>query len=201
MPDADPTPTATAPVPNVSGYVRRARRLADLSQRDLAAHIGLAQPRVARIEGGRPVDVATFARILATAGLRIAVVDGSGTEVPPMPDDVLRDAGRRRQPAHLDVRTAPEFPSPTMVARHREPDPRESWHHRREERDRRRAISGSDASVEQPTARTLAAWHLERRQSRLAAAQARARQRPWFDDDFPEDIHLDPSERDPARGA
>lgn len=154
-----------------SGYVRRARRLADLSQRELSALIGIDQSQVARIEAGRAVDVATFARMLAAAGLRLAVVDSDGVEVRPMPADVMRDGGGRRQPAHLDVRAAPDRPSPEMLARHREPEPRISWHHRRTERDRRRGELGIDATHEQPTMRSVAQW----RRANEAARRERAR--------------------------
>ncbi len=154
-----------------SGYVRRARRLADLSQRELSALIGIDQSQVARIEAGRAVDVATFARMLAAAGLRLAVVDSDGVEVRPMPADVMRDGGGRRQPAHLDVRAAPDRPSPEMLARHREPEPRVSWHHRRTERDRRRSALGIDATHEQPTVSSVAQW----RRANEAARRERAR--------------------------
>ncbi|MGX5697525.1 helix-turn-helix domain-containing protein [Agromyces soli] len=159
------------PMPDLSGYVRRARRLADLSQRELSALIGVHQAQVARIEGGRGVDVATFARILAAAGLRLAVLDASGAEVHPMPRDVMRDRGGRRQPAHLDVLAAPDRPTPEMLARHREPEPRESWHRRRDARDRRRRRLGLDASHEQPTRSSVARW----RAARQAARRERAR--------------------------
>jgi transcriptional regulator with XRE-family HTH domain len=158
-------------VPDLSGYVRRARRLADLSQRELSTLIGVDQAQVARIEGGRGLDVATFARILAAAGLRLAVLDASGAEVRPMPQDVMRDRAGRRQPAHLDVLAAPDLPTPEMLARHREPEPRESWHRRREARDRRRRRLGLDASHEQPTRSSVAQW----RAAKHAARRARAR--------------------------
>jgi HTH-type transcriptional regulator/antitoxin HipB len=136
--------------------VRRARRVADLSQRDLAAIIGLAQSRVSRIESGHDVGVETFARILGVAGLRIAIVDDTGAEVSPMPPDVLRDGAGRRQPSHLDVHAAPELPIPRLLLRRADPRPRESWHHRRPERDRMRSSSPAEGIPEQPTAGAVA---------------------------------------------
>ena len=53
---------------DVGGYVRRARRLADLSQRDLADILGLSRAAVGRLESlpGR-VDIPTMEAILALA--------------------------------------------------------------------------------------------------------------------------------------
>jgi HTH-type transcriptional regulator/antitoxin HipB len=151
--------------------------LADLSQRELARLIGIDQARIARIEGGRSVDVATFAQILAAAGLRLAVVDAAGDEIEPMPPDVMRDRAGRRQPAHLDVLAAPDRPTPAMLARHREPEPRTSWHHRREERDRRRRELGLDAWCEQPTASSVAQWRRVHEASRRERARIAAQRR------------------------
>jgi HTH-type transcriptional regulator/antitoxin HipB len=100
--------TAPQPVFDTSGYVRRARRLADLSQRELATQIGVDQSAISRVEGGRDLEVNTFLRILATANLRVAIVDASGEEVTAMPGDVVRDRAGRRKPAHLDVHARPE---------------------------------------------------------------------------------------------
>lgn len=134
------------PAIDVSGYVRRARRLADLSQRDLATRVGMAQPTVARVEGGDDLGVRALERILATAGLRLAVVDTAGEAVAPMPADGFRDRAGRRLPAHLDEHAKPENATIAMLLHDCEPlDGRESWHHRRAERDRlrRRATPAS----------------------------------------------------------
>ncbi|HET8926521.1 MAG TPA: hypothetical protein VFN24_01670, partial [Microbacterium sp.] len=109
-------------------------------------------------------------------------------------DDVMRDAGGRRQPAHLDVHTAPEHPTPDMLAHYRESQPRVSWHFRRSERDRRRRVSGAAAAADQPTQSTVAEWKREQRRRRLAAAKVQARRELEFDD-YPDDIHIDPRER------
>jgi transcriptional regulator with XRE-family HTH domain len=84
--------------------VRRVRRIADLSQRQLARHIGVSPSTVGRIEAGSIMPtLPTLERILATAGLRLAAVDAEDRLVPPLPDDDLRDGGGRHYPSHLDV--------------------------------------------------------------------------------------------------
>src|SRR5690349_2206294 len=86
-----------------SRYAARARRVADLSQREVADLLGLSRATVGRIESGAMrVDTATLGSILALAGLRLAVLDPTGSEVAPIPPDVLRDHAGRRLPSHLD---------------------------------------------------------------------------------------------------
>jgi HTH-type transcriptional regulator/antitoxin HipB len=156
---------------DASGYVRRARRIADLSQRELAAHVGVTQSQISRIEAGRDVTVAAFARILARAGLRVAIVDGDGTEVEPMPDDVLRDRAGRRPPAHLDVHAVPERPIFRLLLRSVDATPRPSWYYRRPDRDRLRTASGI-VPYDQPTLRSLSAAHREQNLARRTRIQA-----------------------------
>ncbi len=94
----------STPEVDVPGLIRRTRRTADLSQRDLAARLGVDQSTVARWEMGETIpDVLTFARLLAVAGLDLKVVDAAGESVPPMAQERPRDRQRRRFPAHLDV--------------------------------------------------------------------------------------------------
>ena len=88
---------------DVSGVIRRVRRAADLSQRELAAVAGVSPARIARIEtGAASVSVGLFQTLLAAAGLHLAVLDGDGKEVAPMRADGLRNAAGSRFPAHLD---------------------------------------------------------------------------------------------------
>lgn len=141
----------TSPGLDVSGYIRRARRLADLNQRELAAFVGVHQSVIARIERGRDVSVQVFADALSAAGLRLAVVDSDGRELPPMPADVFQDRAGRRQPSHLDVRAAPDVPTTQRLLRGTDAMQRPSWHARRPERDRQRAASGARAADEQLT--------------------------------------------------
>jgi HTH-type transcriptional regulator/antitoxin HipB len=86
-----------------SGLVRRVRRAADLSQRQLAALAGVSPACIARIEtDAASVRVDLFQTLLAAAGLRLAVLDGDGKEVAPMRADGLRNGAGSRFPAYLD---------------------------------------------------------------------------------------------------
>lgn len=89
----------------VPGLVRRIRRILDVSQRGLAARIGVSQSVVARWETGRTSPrMSALERLYALAGLRSSVHDSeSGAEVEPMRDDGARDRGGRRYPAHCDL--------------------------------------------------------------------------------------------------
>jgi transcriptional regulator with XRE-family HTH domain len=89
----------------VPGLVRRIRRILDVSQRGLAALIGVSQSVVARWETGRTSPrMSAMERLYALAGLRSSVHDVErGGEVEPMRDDGARDRGGRRYPAHCDL--------------------------------------------------------------------------------------------------
>jgi transcriptional regulator with XRE-family HTH domain len=93
-----------------SGLVRRARRIADMSQRQMAAAARVSQAAISRIEAGGSVpSIALLQRILGVAGLWLVVVDRDGHVVLPMEDlaDNLDGAGRR-YPSHLDTILDPE---------------------------------------------------------------------------------------------
>jgi HTH-type transcriptional regulator/antitoxin HipB len=89
----------------VPGLVRRVRRILDVSQRGLAALIGVSQSVVARWETGRTSPrVSVVQQLLRLAGLRALVHDAeSGEVVEPMRDDGARDRADRRYPAHVDL--------------------------------------------------------------------------------------------------
>jgi transcriptional regulator with XRE-family HTH domain len=90
---------------DLSAVLRRARRLADLSQRELARSCGIPVSVVSHAEAGRRgMSVELLARILAVAGLRLAVLDVDGCEVGGMAGEAVRDGAGRRYPAHLDTR-------------------------------------------------------------------------------------------------
>ena len=94
---------------DVAGALRRIRRRADLSQRELAEASGVSQSSLSKAEAGHrglPVDL--LARCAVLAGLRLALLDESGTEVPTMAADAVRDRAGRRFPAHLDTRYGDE---------------------------------------------------------------------------------------------
>ncbi len=90
---------------DLPGALRRIRRIADLSQRELAAAAGISASAIGHAETGkRDLSVRLVAGLAALAGLRLALVDGSGEEVTTMSGDAVRDMGNRRFPAHLDTR-------------------------------------------------------------------------------------------------
>jgi transcriptional regulator with XRE-family HTH domain len=97
--------TAAALVLPYVGLTRRARRLGDMSQRELARAAGVTQAAISKVEAGTMVpSLALFQRILAVAGLSLVVVDARGRIVQPMEDwDDTRDGAERRYPSHLDT--------------------------------------------------------------------------------------------------
>ena len=86
------------------------RRLADLSQRELARRAAASKSAVAARRGRarRGLTADASLRAAALAGLRLALVDAAGTEVTAMAGDAVRDLGGRRFPAHLDTRYGDE---------------------------------------------------------------------------------------------
>ncbi|MGY1812723.1 helix-turn-helix domain-containing protein [Blastococcus sp. SYSU D00820] len=94
---------------DLPGVLRRIRRAADLSQRELAERLGVSKSGVAAAESGtRGMDARALGRAAALAGLRLALLDAQGTEVPVMDGNAVRDMGDRRFPAHLDTRYGDE---------------------------------------------------------------------------------------------
>ncbi|SDF61526.1 helix-turn-helix domain-containing protein [Klenkia brasiliensis] len=94
---------------DLSGTVRRIRRTARLSQRELALAAGLSKSTIAQVETGRRgLSADALASLATIAGLRLALVDGDGVEVLPMRGSAARDDGGRRYPAHCDVRHGDE---------------------------------------------------------------------------------------------
>ncbi|MFP5023134.1 helix-turn-helix transcriptional regulator [Pseudonocardia phyllosphaerae] len=100
-------PSPVTPVPDASDLVRTVRRRADLSQRELAREVGVSPTTIARIESRTLApSLVTLGKVLAVAGLRLAVVDTENRQVPLMsdpPGDDLRDGAGRRYPSHLDT--------------------------------------------------------------------------------------------------
>lgn len=94
-----------SPLGELPGLIRRVRRIADLSQRELASRAGVSTATVNRIETGTLVPrLHTLQRLLASADLRLVVVDSDGRVVAPMRTwQDLTDDGGRRYPAHLDT--------------------------------------------------------------------------------------------------
>ena len=90
---------------DVGVLLRRARRIARVSQRELADRAGVPNATVARIESGRTENprVQTVAAILAAMDCRLALVSSHGVELAEHPWEQQRDYGDRHFPAHLDL--------------------------------------------------------------------------------------------------
>lgn len=152
-------------------FIVRARRIADLSQRELADSIGVSRATVGRLESGAArVDAGTLSIILARAGLRLAVLDREGCEVSPFPVDVLRDRAGRRFPGHLDARPPQDTPSDRVHPRRGAAEPR-GWYYQRESRTRRRRRLGTPA--DHPTVSGLREARLAAYREGVARAEAR----------------------------
>ena len=88
----------------ISGLIRRVRRMAKLSQRELAHELGVSQSAVAKWETGRTTPSARMmTRILDVASLRLVAVRDNGEQVRPMKAVAATDAANRRYPAHTFV--------------------------------------------------------------------------------------------------
>ena len=123
---------------HVGRYVVRVRRLADLSQRELADQVGTTASTVCRIEAGSSAPtVELFEQILALADLRLVVIDTEGREVRPVSDDLVRDNQGRRFPAHLDVEPPDEVPYERWASPRYDRPPARAWFRHRASRDRR----------------------------------------------------------------
>jgi HTH-type transcriptional regulator/antitoxin HipB len=128
---------------DVARLVMRVRRMADLSQRDLAARLGMSPSTVARLEtGSGAVSVGLLSRILGLAGLRLVAVASDGQPVTPLARDALRDNGGRRFPAHLDVDLPSEVPKLRQLMPRRDRPPAKGWYRQRPLRDERRQQDG-----------------------------------------------------------
>jgi transcriptional regulator with XRE-family HTH domain len=94
----------------IPGLVRRLRRLADLSQRELAGRAGLSPSTVSRIEAADLIpSLSVLQRLFACADLQLVVVDQEGRVVQPLREaEWGRDGRDRRYPSHLDTVVSPE---------------------------------------------------------------------------------------------
>jgi transcriptional regulator with XRE-family HTH domain len=88
-----------------SGLVRKARRLADMSQREMARAAGVSQAAISKIEADALTpSIDLLLRVLGAAKLRLVVVDDEGHVVEPMKDwQDTEDGAGRRYPSHLDI--------------------------------------------------------------------------------------------------
>ncbi|MBA2307799.1 MAG: helix-turn-helix transcriptional regulator [Pseudonocardiales bacterium] len=135
---------------DVVGTVRRVRRIADLSQRELAAKASVSHSTVARIEAGTVLpSLAMLDRLLAVAGLELAIVDHEYRLVLPMLDrDDIRDGAERRYPSHLDTVLDPR-PGEWWGDRYGLARPPETFRRSRAKRDAQRRLSVWDVRVAQ----------------------------------------------------
>ena len=163
---------------DAGGFFRRVRRQTDLNQRELAVRIGVSKSLIAAVEAGRrDPSVAVLLECLAIAGLRLAVLDRRGDEVPAMSPDAARNRGERHFPAHLDVL----LPEDERWPRHWGAGPRHDRARpqvvvsRRERRDERRAQSGIPSDHPSGGQVAAAGAELDLARRRRAAADARAR--------------------------
>ncbi|MDO5534887.1 MAG: helix-turn-helix transcriptional regulator, partial [Propionibacteriaceae bacterium] len=181
---------------DVPGLIRRVRRQADLSQRDLAAVLEVDQSMVARWETGALIPaLPMLERILEFAGYRLAVLVGDRAgvggdhrpwedehngelndeqesgfeqqEAVPMRQDAVRDRQRRRFPSHLDVHDRVEV---TTGRR----SPGAPWRHKR---DRLRERAGA-IPPDHPTLAELLAERQRAHERRRAALGERLRSLP-----------------------
>ena len=97
---------------DLAGSLRRIRRLADLSQRELAERSGISKSALAAAEAGtRDLPATQLARAAAVAGLRLTLLDVDAREVIGMSTEGARDAAYRRFPAHLDTVHSDDVPN------------------------------------------------------------------------------------------
>ncbi|MGY1846684.1 MULTISPECIES: helix-turn-helix domain-containing protein [unclassified Blastococcus] len=157
----------------LAGMLRRARRVADLSQREMAAAAGVAKSTLAAAEAGaRDLPVGALLGVLAVARLRLALIGADGAEVLPMSDRAIRDHGGRRFPAHLDPRHSDEgwWHGSERYSR---PQPWYTFDLSRSARDGERRLRGVPDDHQPPRAGDSPA---ERRAARRAEAAQRRRE-------------------------
>jgi transcriptional regulator with XRE-family HTH domain len=134
----------------IAGLVRRARRIGDLSQRQMARLAQVSPSTVGRVESGAmapTLDV--FQRLLATAGLSLVVVDSTGHVILPMRDvEDTRDGADRHYPSHLDAILDPR-PGEWWADSFGLARPPETFYRDRRRRDARRARSRWEVRVKQ----------------------------------------------------
>jgi transcriptional regulator with XRE-family HTH domain len=165
---------------DLTGLLRRIRRRADLSQRELAAACGVAQAVIAQAESGRRGMAADLlARAAVVARLRLVLVDDGGAEVPGMTNEGARDRGRRRLPAHLDSVRSDRRPG-RYQHRPSRPEPTYTVDRDRRARDELRARDGTpdDHHVPQPGDSPAERQEARRREWWRRRAEA---QRRWLE--------------------
>jgi DNA-binding XRE family transcriptional regulator len=133
-----------------AGLVRRARRIADLSQRQMARLAHVAPSTVGKVEAGvLTPSLDLFQRLIATAGLFLAVVDQDSRVIVPMQDRAdAMDGAERRYPSHLDTILDPR-PGEWWADVYGLARPPETFHRDRRYRDDQRRRSQWDVRAAQ----------------------------------------------------
>jgi HTH-type transcriptional regulator/antitoxin HipB len=170
---------------DLPGSLRRIRRVADLSQRELARAAGLSAAAVAHAElGSRDLRVGQLVQAAACARLRLALLDVDGVEVLAMADDTVRDMGGRHFPAHLDTCLAEDRPS-RLEERSDRRRPTYTFDRDRAFRDRERAANGLPADHRRPQADDDPAVRRARRDRERELARREERQRRFLSAQLP----------------
>jgi transcriptional regulator with XRE-family HTH domain len=119
-----------------------------MSQRELARCAKVSPSTVGKVEAGSMVpSLDVLDRMLAAAGLYLAVVDRDGRVIQPMQDrEDLRDGAERRYPSHLDTIVDPE-PGEWWADIYGLARPPETFYRDRGWRDWRRALSQWEVRV------------------------------------------------------
>ena len=100
MDDADDEPLT------LSEMLRAARHYADLSQRELAALVGISKSYLGDLESGDATapSYPLVAGLIEAAGLRLVALDPGARPVGRRPLDTQLNRGERHWPAHLQLR-------------------------------------------------------------------------------------------------
>ena len=183
--------------------MRRVRRIADLSQRELAAAVGISPSAVGSAESGaRDLPLSVVARIAEVAALRLSLVDHDGREISGMAENTVRDAAGRRFPAHLDTRYSEDrwWHGPHRYHRRQ---PSYTFDRRRDLRDLKREWVGTpndhqlpqqgDSPEQRAEVRRRARWaaRKEERERRFLAGELAGIQETFFCTCPAECDHLD----------
>jgi HTH-type transcriptional regulator/antitoxin HipB len=169
---------------DLPGALRRIRRLADLSQRELAAAAGISSSAIGQAESGqRDLSVGVFSGIASLAGLRLGLMDGQGEEVTPMSQGGVRDGANRRFPAHLDTRYSDEgwWHGPHRYNREQ---PWYTFDRDRRTRDRYRRRNGTPDDHQFPRPGDSPADRAEARRRARLQARAEDRERRFLAGEF-----------------
>jgi transcriptional regulator with XRE-family HTH domain len=90
--------TDEAVLSELGARLERTRLERDRSQRELAAEAGVERKAIQRMEGGEPVRIISFVRVLRALDL-LDALDRLVPEPGPSPIELLKLQGRRRQRA------------------------------------------------------------------------------------------------------